>query len=63
MSGARLHSLTFNCAEYESPDIENYLRKINDVSPSYNIGKFCMEDPISVSHKFSLNSTLSFKGY
>ena len=23
--------LTFSCAEYESPDIENYLRKVNDV--------------------------------
>ena len=46
--------LTFSCAEYESPDIENYLRKVNDVPPSYNIGKLCTEDPISVSRKFSL---------
>ena len=49
-----VHTLTFSCAEYESPDIENYLRKVNDVPPSYNIGKLCTEDPISVSHKFSL---------
>ena len=46
--------LTFSCAEYESPDIENYFRKVNDVPPSYNIGKLCSEDPISVSRKFSL---------
>ena len=45
--------LTFSCAEYESPDIENYLRKVNDVPPSYNVGKLCTEDPISVSRKFS----------
>ena len=48
------YTLTFSCAEYESPDIENYLRKVNHVPPSYNIGKLCTEDPISVSHKFSL---------
>ena len=45
--------LTFSCAEYESPDIQNYLRKVNDVPPSYNIEKLCTEDPISVSRKFS----------
>ena len=45
--------LTFSCAEYESPNIENYLRKVNDVPPSYNVGKLCTEDPISVSRKFS----------
>ena len=52
--GSPTHFLTFSCAECESPDIENYLRKVNDVPPSYNIGKLCTEDPISVSHKFSL---------
>ena len=46
--------LTFSCAEYESPDIANYLRKVNDVPPSYNIGRLCTEDPISVSRKFSM---------
>jgi hypothetical protein len=45
--------LTFSCAEYKSPDIENYLRKVNDVPPSYIIMKLCREDPISVSRKFS----------
>ena len=45
--------LTFSCAKYESPDIENYLRKVNDVPPSYNLGKLCTGDPISVSRKFS----------
>ena len=46
--------LTFSCAEYESPDIKNYLRKVNNVPPSYNVWKLCTEDPISVSRKFSL---------
>ena len=46
--------LTFSCAEYESPDITEYLRRVNDVSPSYDIGKLCTVDPISVSRKFSL---------
>jgi len=41
--------LTFSCAEYESPDIANFLRSINNVSSSYDIGKLCTEDPISVS--------------
>ena len=46
--------LTFSCAEYESPEIDRYLRKVNDVPSSYDIGKLCTEDPISVSRKFSL---------
>lgn len=45
--------LTFSCAEYESPDIARYLRKVNHVPDSYPIGKLCCEDPVSVSHKFS----------
>ena len=46
--------LTFSCAEYESPDIINFLQTVNNVSSTYNIGKLCTEDPISVSRKFSL---------
>ena len=37
--------LSFSCAdtaEYESTIIANYLRKLNNVLPSYNIGKLCM---------------------
>ena len=45
--------LTFCCAEYESPDITEYLRRVNNVSSSYNIGRPCIEDPIAVSRKFS----------
>ena len=45
--------LTLSCAEYESPDIERYLRKVNNVTDSYPIGRLCTEDPISVSRKFS----------
>ena len=54
--------LTFSCAEYESPDIENYLRKVNDVPPTYNVGKLCTEDPIRCHESLVKNSTLSFKG-
>ena len=35
--------LTLSCAEYESTDITTYLRKINKVSSSYDIGKLCTE--------------------
>ena len=45
--------LTFSCAEYESPDIINYLKKVNNVPDNYPHGKLCTEDPISVSRKFS----------
>ena len=45
--------LTFSCAEYDSPDIEKYLRKVNEVAPSYPIQRLCTEDPISVSRKFT----------
>ena len=41
--------LTFSCAEYESPDIINYLKKVNNVPDNYPHGKLCTEDPISVS--------------
>ena len=45
--------ITLSCAEYESVEISNYLRKMNDVLDSYPIGKLCTEDSISVSRKFS----------
>ena len=41
--------LTFSCAEYKSVDISEYLRMMNDVPASYDIGKLCTEDPVSVS--------------
>ena len=60
-------TLTFSCAEYESPDIANFPRSLNNVSSSYNIGKLCTEDQISVSIKFSKKfhaffSTILVKG-
>jgi hypothetical protein len=45
--------LTFSCAEYESSDMDEYLRRVNDVPKSYSISKLCTEDPISVSRQFS----------
>jgi hypothetical protein len=45
--------LTLSCAEYDSLEIATYLRKVNDVSNSYPIGRLCTEDPVSVSRKFS----------
>ena len=59
MWGSPTLSLTCSCAEYESPEIDRYFRKVNNVPPSYDIGKLCTEDPISVSRKFSLNSMRS----
>ena len=52
--GSPTFFLTFSCAEYESPDMTKFLFEVNDVPPSYNIGKLCTEDPVSVSRKFSL---------
>ena len=52
MWGSPTLFLTFSCAEYESPEIDRYLRKVNDVPPSYDIGRLCTEDPISVSRNF-----------
>ena len=52
-SGPPTLFLTLSCAEYESLEISNYLRKVNDVPNSFPIGKLCTEDPISVSRKFS----------
>jgi len=62
-----IYSLTFSCAEYKSPDIANFLRSLNNVSSSYNIGKLCTEDQISLSIKFSKKfhacfSTILVKG-
>ena len=45
-------SPTLSCTEYESPEIISYLRKVNTVPSSYDMGKLCTEDPISVSRKF-----------
>ena len=45
--------LTFSCAEYESSDITEFLRMVNGVPPGYSIAKLCVEDPVSVSRKFS----------
>ena len=60
-SGPPTLFLTFSCAEYESADIDRYLRKVNDVSPSYSIGKLCTDDPVSVSRKFSLKFHAFFR--
>ena len=59
--------LTFSCAKYDSPEIEHYLHKMNDVPSKYSILKLCCEDPISVSRKFSQKfhdffSTVILKG-
>ena len=44
-SGLPTLFLTFSCVEYESADIHRCLRKVNDVSQSYNIGKLCYGGP------------------
>ena len=51
--------LTFCCVEYESPGIDRYLRRVNDVPASYDIGRLCTKDPILVSRKF----VLKFHGF
>uniref|UniRef100_A0A1X7V5P0 Helitron helicase-like domain-containing protein n=1 Tax=Amphimedon queenslandica TaxID=400682 RepID=A0A1X7V5P0_AMPQE len=40
---------TLSCAEYDSTDIAQYLRKVNNAQQSYSISRLCTEDPVSVS--------------
>uniref|UniRef100_A0A1X7U7S1 Helitron helicase-like domain-containing protein n=1 Tax=Amphimedon queenslandica TaxID=400682 RepID=A0A1X7U7S1_AMPQE len=45
--------LTLSCADYDSADIAQYLRKVNNAPQSYSISRLCTEDPVSVSQQFS----------
>ena len=51
--GSPTFFLTLTCAKYDSADISQYLRTVNNVPQSYNIARLCTEDPISVSRQFS----------
>ena len=51
--GSPTFFLTLTCAEYDSADILQYLRTVNNVPQSYNIARLCTEDPTSVSQQFS----------
>ena len=44
---------TLTCAVYDSADLSQYLRLVNNVPQSYNIARLCTEDPIFVSRQFS----------
>ena len=59
--GSPTFFLTFSCAEYEASDITSYLRRVNNVPSSYDIGRLCTEDPISFSRQFSLKFHAFFK--
>uniref|UniRef100_A0A1X7TKH3 Helitron helicase-like domain-containing protein n=1 Tax=Amphimedon queenslandica TaxID=400682 RepID=A0A1X7TKH3_AMPQE len=41
------------CAEYDSADMAQYLRKVNNAPQSYSISRLCTEDTVSVSRQFS----------
>ena len=41
------------CAEYDSADISQYLKTVNNVPQSYNIARLCTEDPNTASRQFS----------
>ena len=44
--GSRTLFLTFSCAEYESPDITEFLRRVNNVSSGYLLlGNFARKIP------------------
>uniref|UniRef100_A0A1X7UYM4 Uncharacterized protein n=1 Tax=Amphimedon queenslandica TaxID=400682 RepID=A0A1X7UYM4_AMPQE len=45
--------LTLSCAEYDSADIAQYLRKVNNAPQSDSISRLCTEDPVLVSRQFS----------
>ena len=51
--GSPTFFLTLSCAEYDSPKVDSYLRKVNNVSASYPTAKLCTEDLLSVSRKLS----------
>uniref|UniRef100_A0A1X7UJL4 Helitron helicase-like domain-containing protein n=1 Tax=Amphimedon queenslandica TaxID=400682 RepID=A0A1X7UJL4_AMPQE len=51
--GSRTLFLTLCCAEYNSADIAQYLRKVNNAPQSYSISRLCTEYPVSVSRQFS----------
>ena len=44
---------SLSCAEYNNPEIDSYVRKVNKVSDSYPISRLCTEDAVSVSRLFS----------
>ena len=46
--GLRTFFLTLSYAQYDSPEIDTYLRKVNNVSACYPTAKLCTEDPLSV---------------
>ena len=53
--GSPTFFITLSCAEYDSPDITEFLHRVNNnMSSSYDIGRLCTEDPVSVSREFSL---------
>ena len=45
--------LTLSCAEHDSEEIATYLKKVNNMSDNYPIGRLYTEDPLSVPRKFS----------
>lgn len=47
--------ITLSCAEYESADIAEYLKLVNNIplDEDYDISRLCTEDPVSVSWQFS----------
>ena len=53
--------LTFSCAKYESPDIMEFVCKVNDAPPKYSVAKLCVENPVSVSRKYSLKFYAFFR--
>ena len=59
--GSPMIFLTLSCSEYSSPDIAEYLHKVNNVPSTYNIGRLCTEDPLSVSRQFSYKFKSFFK--
>ena len=47
--------LTLSCAEYDSADIAQYLRKVNNVPQSYSIARLCTEDLFQYLDNFHTN--------
>ena len=54
----------FLTLSFDSADITQYLRKVDNAPQSYSIARLCTEDPVSVSRQFSevFLAILCYKG-
>ena len=52
--------LTLSCAEYNSGDITQYLRKVNNAPQSYSIARYVLRTLFQYRDNFHTNLKISF---